>query len=189
MMVRRKMPVGRTFDIFSAPLALGLFLGRLGCFLAGCCYGNATNSACGVVFPPEAQVYKQLQKIVDKSDEMTAAFSRIPENLTEHIASREYALVPVHPTQLYESLAALAGFVLIMALYKTKKFSGEAFLWVLAYYAAIRFFLETVRIDTPDLFFGVFSLSQGISLLVFPLVLGAIVIGRVRAGMHAAGKG
>jgi phosphatidylglycerol:prolipoprotein diacylglycerol transferase len=189
MMVKRKMPVGRTFDVFSAPLALGLFIGRLGCFLAGCCYGNATNSACGMTFPPDAQVYKKLQNVVSQSNEMPGIFSRIPENLVEHIAAREYTLVPVHATQLYESLAALAGFILIMALYKTKKFSGESFLWILGYYAAIRFALETVRIDTPDLFFGTFSLSQGISLLLIPLIAGAVIIGRVRAKKREGKQG
>jgi phosphatidylglycerol:prolipoprotein diacylglycerol transferase len=182
MMRRKKLPVGRTFDVFSAPLALGLFIGRIGCFLAGCCYGNATESACGIVFPAKAQVYGQLSGIVAKSNEMPAAFARIPENFVEHIAARDFHLVPVHATQLYESFAALIGFVLVLFFYKKKKFNGECFLWVLAYYAVIRFFIETVRIDTPhDLFFDTFSLSQTIGLIALPVILGAILVGRIRA--------
>lgn len=42
----------RYFDLVipSIPLAQGF--GRLGCFLAGCCYGLETNSRFGVIFPP-----------------------------------------------------------------------------------------------------------------------------------------
>jgi len=186
MMVRRKMPVGATFDVFSAPLALGIFLGRLGCFFAGCCYGNATTSACGIVFPKDAQVYGHLHKIVM---EKTEAYSQIPENFIENIAAQNYELVPVHPTQLYESFLALAGFVLILLFYKKKGFSGEAFLWVLGYYAIIRFFLETMRIDTPrDLFLGSFSLSQAIGLIALPVIIGAIIFGRVRAQRAAKAR-
>lgn len=179
MMVRRKMPVGATFDVFSAPLALGIFLGRIGCFFAGCCYGNATTSVCGIVFPNDAQVYGHLHKIVMEKSE---ALSKIPENFVESITTQNYELVPVHPTQLYESLLALAGFVLILLFYKKKKFSGETFLWVLGYYAIIRFFLETMRIDTPrDLFLGSFSLSQAIGLIALPVIIGAIIFGRIHA--------
>jgi len=184
MMVRRKMPVGATFDVFSAPLALGIFLGRLGCFFAGCCYGNATESVCGMVFPKDAQVYGHLHKIVMEKSE---ALSQIPESFVENITAQNYELVPVHPTQLYESLLALAGFGLILLFYKKKGFSGETFLWVLGYYAIIRFFLETMRIDTPrDLFLGSFSLSQAIGLIALPVIIGAIAYGRIRA--HARAK-
>lgn len=186
MMRRRKMAVGRTFDVFAAPLALGIFFGRLGCFFAGCCYGNATNAACGVVFPAKAQVYGQLNRIVTQSNEMAESFSRIPANLVKDIGDRHFEHVPIHATQLYESFAMLLGFVLVMFFYKKKKFAGEAFLWVLGYYAIVRFLIEYVRIDTPhDMFLGAFSLSQTISLIGLPLVVGAITVGRIRAARSA----
>jgi len=46
--------------------------GRLGCFLAGCCFGAPTDSFLGIQFPPESR------------------------------ACQEHGEVPVHPTQLYE---------------------------------------------------------------------------------------
>ncbi|MDR2734440.1 MAG: prolipoprotein diacylglyceryl transferase [Spirochaetota bacterium] len=182
MMVRRKMPVGATFDVFSAPLALGIFLGRIGCFFAGCCYGNATEHICGMVFPKDAQVYGHLHNIVARASENPETYSMIPPNFVEHITAQNYDLVPVHPTQLYESLLALAGFFLILLFYKKKGFNGETFLWVLGYYAIIRFFLETMRIDTPhNLFLGSFSLSQAIGLIALPVIIGVIIFGRIRA--------
>jgi len=185
MMYRKRMPVGRTFDVFAAPLALGIFFGRIGCFLAGCCYGNATDGSCGLAFPDKAPVYKKLHAIVTQSNEMPASFARIPDSFVPDLASGKYAGVTVHPTQLYESFSMLVCFALVMLLYKKKRFNGEAFLWVLGFYAVVRFLIETVRIDTPhNLFLGTFSLSQSISLIGFPIIVAAIIIGRARAQRH-----
>ena len=39
------------FDLAAPSIALAQGVGRIGCFLAGCCYGRETDSWCGVVFP------------------------------------------------------------------------------------------------------------------------------------------
>lgn len=41
-------------DLVIPQIALAQGFGRIGCFLAGCCYGKPTVHALGVVFPPEA---------------------------------------------------------------------------------------------------------------------------------------
>ena len=41
-------------DILLPGVALAQGLGRIGCFLAGCCYGRPTDSCLGVVFPPHS---------------------------------------------------------------------------------------------------------------------------------------
>ncbi len=41
----------RVMDQFIPYLALGHAIGRLGCFLNGCCYGRPTTAWCGVLFP------------------------------------------------------------------------------------------------------------------------------------------
>ncbi|NQT10421.1 MAG: prolipoprotein diacylglyceryl transferase [Desulfobacteraceae bacterium] len=46
----KKMPLWRTMDIAALSLVLGQFLGRLGCFSAGCCYGKACNLPWAVTF-------------------------------------------------------------------------------------------------------------------------------------------
>ena len=40
----------KTGDSFAIPLAVGLAIGRLGCFVNGCCYGVPTEAAWGVDF-------------------------------------------------------------------------------------------------------------------------------------------
>ncbi|MCJ7772827.1 MAG: prolipoprotein diacylglyceryl transferase [Desulfobacterales bacterium] len=46
----KNMPVWKTTDIMAPPLALGQTLGRLGCFFAGCCYGEACELPWAVTF-------------------------------------------------------------------------------------------------------------------------------------------
>lgn len=41
----------KTGDHFVVPVAVGIGVGRLGCFFGGCCYGTATDVPWGVVFP------------------------------------------------------------------------------------------------------------------------------------------
>ncbi len=40
--ISQKLPI-KTFEFSITPLVLGHALGRLGCFLAGCCFGTETN--------------------------------------------------------------------------------------------------------------------------------------------------
>jgi phosphatidylglycerol:prolipoprotein diacylglycerol transferase len=45
-----RLPVWKLADLISPLIALGLFFGRIGCFLAGCCYGRETSLPWGVTF-------------------------------------------------------------------------------------------------------------------------------------------
>ena len=45
-----RLPIWKWADLFSPSIALGLFLGRIGCFFAGCCYGKETSLFWGVTF-------------------------------------------------------------------------------------------------------------------------------------------
>jgi phosphatidylglycerol:prolipoprotein diacylglycerol transferase len=45
-----RLPIWKLADLFSPLIALGLSFGRIGCFLAGCCYGNETSLPWAVVF-------------------------------------------------------------------------------------------------------------------------------------------
>ncbi len=41
----------RTGDTFALPVAVAVAIGRIGCFVAGCCYGRETTVPWGVAFP------------------------------------------------------------------------------------------------------------------------------------------
>ncbi|MGI6452170.1 MAG: prolipoprotein diacylglyceryl transferase [Syntrophomonadaceae bacterium] len=47
---RKNLSFWKVADMFAPFLALGYALVRVGCFLAGCCYGRITSSLVGVVF-------------------------------------------------------------------------------------------------------------------------------------------
>ena len=48
---KRSLPFLRWVDCFIPCAALGQGFGRIGCFLAGCCFGKPTESFLGVTFP------------------------------------------------------------------------------------------------------------------------------------------
>ena len=49
-LLKKNLPLFPMADIIASPLALGHFLGRLGCLFAGCCYGKATNLPWAITF-------------------------------------------------------------------------------------------------------------------------------------------
>ena len=51
---RKDAPILTYLDLAVPGIALAQGFGRIGCFMAGCCYGKETDSAFSVVFPPEA---------------------------------------------------------------------------------------------------------------------------------------
>lgn len=51
---RKKVNFLEYFDLLIPSVALAQGFGRIGCFLAGCCYGSETTSVLGVIFPESA---------------------------------------------------------------------------------------------------------------------------------------
>src|SRR6185503_16249465 len=47
---RQGLPLGKVADLAAPALSLGQAIGRIGCFLAGCCYGRACDLPWGVTF-------------------------------------------------------------------------------------------------------------------------------------------
>lgn len=48
---RKKLVFLQYFDLAAPSIAIAQGFGRIGCFLAGCCYGRKTDSFLGVIFP------------------------------------------------------------------------------------------------------------------------------------------
>ncbi len=49
--IRRKVSVPVLMDVAAPSVALGQAIGRIGCFMSGCCYGAPTSAVWGVNFP------------------------------------------------------------------------------------------------------------------------------------------
>ena len=141
---RHKLPVWKWCDLFIPAVALGHSFGRLGCFLAGCCYGRPLleNSWFAITFPDHVQ-------------------SWAPPN------------VPLYPTQLMESAAEFLTFLLLVSFRKKKKFEGELFAGYLLIYAIVRGVIETFRgdLDRGTVLVSWLSTSQFISVIMFAVGL------------------
>ncbi len=144
----RPYPVFLFLDSITPPLALGLCLGRIGCFLAGCNGGFACDLPWGVQFPRStATFYHQLQAgLVEEWQKFS---------------------LPAHPTQFYESAFGAAAFVLLLFLRQQALKQGHLFFTGILWYAVYRFATEPLRADTGGLHpLGIFTFAQFISVLV-----------------------
>jgi phosphatidylglycerol:prolipoprotein diacylglycerol transferase len=153
------LPGWQTVDCVAPGLALAQGLGRVGCFLAGCCWGTPTELRVGVTF----------------TSDLAHSITGVPLHLR------------LHPTQLYESALVLLSIPFLMWLRKGKTFQGEVMLAYVLYYAVARFVLEFFRGDPRGYYFNLFSTSQLISLLIVPLV--TIFMVRLRKQAATARQG
>lgn len=169
----------RIGDIAAPSMMLGLVFGRLGCLLNGCCWGLPTELPWGIRFPEGSDANRQIlsEQIANSSAE--GAKYHIDMNASRHL--------PVHPTQVYESLAALVIFLVLSWYWKRKrKNAGEVLLLLGMLYPVWRFIVERIRDDKrPEMFPGL-SYSASLSIIVFILCAAGFYFVRVRP--QAAGE-
>jgi phosphatidylglycerol---prolipoprotein diacylglyceryl transferase len=147
---RRGLAFARTADVLAPSVALGHFFGRIGCFLAGCCYGRECASA-GARFPVGSVAFREW---------------------APHLPASATATPPLVPVQLYEAAGELVLFVVLSALLPRKRWHGQIFVAYILAYAALRFTLELWRGDPArGLVLPYLSLSQAIALATVPLAL------------------
>lgn len=116
-MKKQALPALLTIDVFSPGLALGHAIGRIGCFLAGCCYGEKCDLPWAVHFH-DVEAYK---------------LTGVPLE------------VGLHPTQLYESAFNFALFALLYRMFPMQRPAGQLFATYLILYSVFRFSVEFVR--------------------------------------------
>ena len=122
-------------DTLIPSVALGHFFGRLGCFSAGCCWGDVVHGHLpwAVHFPPVSLAYQSF------------AARATPAAFLEADRSATLAL---HPTQLYESFGELGLFLLLVLLVRPRKrFHGQVLATWLLCYAVLRTLVESFRGD------------------------------------------
>jgi prolipoprotein diacylglyceryl transferase len=147
---------GIRFLSFADALVPGLLaaqaLGRWGNYFNNELFGSPTDLPWGILIPSYNESY--------------------PIGLPEGLA--------FHPTFLYESLWSLAGIAVLLLL--ERRFNlrwGRMFALYLVWYSVGRFFIEAIRLDPSDVFFGL--RTNQISALVGVLVgLALFMIQRAR---------
>jgi phosphatidylglycerol:prolipoprotein diacylglycerol transferase len=144
---RAGLPIWTTSDAFAPGIALGHVVGRIGCLLAGCCYGRPTTVPWAITFTN----------------------TRAADNVGTPLG------VPLHPTQLYEAGAELIILILLLATERRgRPFPGRTVWSYMLLYAVSRFAIEFYRGD-PRGMVGELSTSQFISVLLAPLSVAMLV--------------
>jgi len=136
---KHRLPAWRMADCAAPGIALGQAIGRIGCFMAGCCYGSPTDVPWAICF----------------TDHYAAENMGTPLN------------IHLHPTQLYESAGTLILFGFLMWRLSRRHITGQIILEYLGAYAILRFFIEFFRADDRgEVFNGLLSTSQFIAVIM-----------------------
>lgn len=136
---RYRVPFVPFVDIFAPLIPFVHGVGRIGCFMAGCCYGREYHGFGSVQFP-----YNELVPALDD-------VPRVPVQLIE------------------AGLNFIVCGILVYLMKKKKRLPGQLMGIYLIYYSIARFGLEMLRGDTIRGKWGMISTSQIISLLLIPI--------------------
>jgi phosphatidylglycerol:prolipoprotein diacylglycerol transferase len=149
------IPVG---DLVLPYLALSHAIGRVGCFLNGCCWGSLTNLPWGVCYPKSFWgAYNQ----------------HIHEKLITKAATHS---LPVHPTQLYESIGLVIIFLVLRLTYRRTQRTGLIVSLYPLLYGLLRYFNEYFRGDSNRPFFEL-TVSQMVAVgLMAGGLIGLIIV-------------
>ena len=142
---KHKVSALRLGDLVVTALPLAHALGRIGCFVNGCCYGKPWDGPLGVSYPAESapwwgQVYAQL------------------------ITRYSPRSLPVHPVQLYEAAFNVALYAFLVFAYKQRWKDGVVVALYAILYPAWRLWVETLRGDERMQRMGL-DVAQWLSLL------------------------
>jgi phosphatidylglycerol:prolipoprotein diacylglycerol transferase len=137
----------RLLDIFALPTIAGLMLHRVGCFLAGCCWGDIISGQHATDYAAQVQTLPFLNSL---SDGITYPSGSLP--FEQHLAMGliepgALASLPVHPVQLYESVLLLVLLLALWRLPKRRLPAGVLTVIVVCAYALLRFVMEYLRAD------------------------------------------
>jgi len=132
---RKRVPVtfSERLDILAPPVIFFIAILRLACLAAGCCYGIPAPGLPWTI------------------------------TFTNPHAVSIYKNIPVHPTQLYESVGAMAILGIVWALRHRAMWQGNLMWLALFLYAGIRFVIEFFRGDPRpmvEILSFVFSVNQ-----------------------------
>lgn len=137
---RLKIDIWRLGDLLAPNLGVGIAVMRIGCFLNGCCFGTETSLPWGVRFPMLSDAH----------------LHQISEGKATILSP-----LPVHPTEIYELIAALIGTALAIVILKKKMTPGVAILVFAIWFTSFRLFNHFIRVmppsfTAPDSFYPIF---------------------------------
>lgn len=142
----RPFPVRPFLDVIAPAMALGVAVGRFGCFLNGCCFGDVCSLPWAVSFPEPSPPWEA-------------------HRVAHLIGPEAHWSMPVHPTQLYSVLDGLVLTALLLAYFPLRRRDGQVMAVLLMAYPVTRVLVEYLRND-ERVFFAGMTISQNISLVL-----------------------
>ncbi len=152
-----RIPLGRLADAFAFALPAGIVLLRVGCFFAGCCWGDVCTASGRLAVAVDDRAWlQQVQTFPSLCRDDWPLAVRYPagspafyQHLTAGLlppgADRS---LPVHPVQLYEAAGVLVLWGLLGLVDRRLRRWGESFLLFGLGYGAVRFVCEWFRADS-----------------------------------------
>ncbi len=186
---RRGIAFLKMADLCSPVIAMGLVFGRMGCLLAGCCFGLVTDLPIGLEFPGDARPVDAQGRCPQNYDLLTTESGQKvcvigSPALAQHVKEERLSVparhsLSVHPTQLYEAVFCLVLFAyLLFWRRRNVRFTGQVFWEFSLWYGVGRFVVEVFRNDDRGVWLGSsLSTSQIIAIPFIALALVALVRG------------
>lgn len=136
-------------DVMAPAWSLAHAVGRVGCFLGGCCFGVPHDGGLAVVFPKNS-----------------AAYTELGHHNAMYV--NEQGTVALFPVQLFEAAGEMVLVGVLIALLLRGAKNGAVILTYAGAYAVLRFVLEWWRFDPVRgwVIEGVLSTSQLIALFM-----------------------
>lgn len=165
---RKRLPLAVTADAFAPSLALGHGIGHIGCFFSGDSYGLPSNLPWAVAFPrgmPPSTAHALRHEFG------VAIPADIPGD----------ALLTVHPTMLYSTLALLVIFAVLWALRERRAPPGWLFGFYLILTGIERFLVEFLRAKDDRFLWG-FTAAQAFATVA--IVGGTVLLIMLRSRLE-----
>jgi phosphatidylglycerol:prolipoprotein diacylglycerol transferase len=153
----RKANILRGMDVAAIVIMIGLGLGRIGCFLNGCCYGAQCDLPWAVRFPyySNAWVEQYATGKVPLPDELRST-TNIPLNPDRppvstssplQLIAAENRALPVQPTELYTVFTAFLLALLLFLYLGLPHLDGRVFALMMMLEGFARYVLEMIRVE------------------------------------------
>lgn len=159
---RRQEKRLQLYDIVIVSVPLGHALGRIGCFLNGCCFGRETSGPVSVRFPWNSPAgwaqyknghipWERIRDLMHGFNQGIIDESAFRDGLTQLASDPQMAKytrsLPVFPVQLYEAAWNIVVFLVLFWFFKRRKIDGRVIALYMILYPVGRIAMEFMRGD------------------------------------------
>ncbi|MDI1451370.1 prolipoprotein diacylglyceryl transferase family protein [Polyangium sp. 6x1] len=145
---RHGIPLLPWADVAVPSLASGLMITRVGCYLFGCDFGQPLEKTAPGWLQKLGTFPRWDPSLIETPSGAPGGSPAWIQHVKKHLIEDDAtSSLPVHPTQIYESLVGVTLLVLLLVSRRYQKFRGQIFLIFTFAYGVGRFLLEMLRAD------------------------------------------